>query len=89
MSANRLNPSQRRAARTLATMIVHERYRANLLRDVPAFVEAVADEIAALRQCSPVDARLELAEHHRALVELPADAPPVNPNWLNGWRLGR
>jgi len=75
MSAPALTPTQYRAARHLATAITAG-YRADLLRDAPAFVEAVAEELATLTGTDMAEALADLIEDHRALADWPASVPP-------------
>jgi hypothetical protein len=75
MPALPLTPSQYRAARHLANAITGG-YRADLLRDAPAFVEAVAEELARLTGTDMAEALADLIEHHRALADWPESVPP-------------
>jgi hypothetical protein len=74
MAAHALTAQQRRAARHLAQMILAG-YKANLRRDAPAWVEAVAEQLAELTHTDVAEATVTLIEHHRAL----ADWPPAIP----------
>jgi predicted kinase len=83
-----LTPQQRRAARHLADLIVAG-YRADLLRDMPAFVEAVAEELAALTGTDVAEATVTLIEEHRALADWPAEIPPRPVRDRHAWRPAR
>jgi len=75
MPAPALTPAQYRAARHLATAITGG-YRADLLRDMPTFVEAVAEELARLTGTDVAEALAELIDRHNALAEWPESVPP-------------
>ena len=79
MTARPLTMRQARAARMCADAI-HAGRRADLLRDDPAFVEAVAAHLALVTGTPLEDARATLVREHRALLALP-DGVTVRPHW--------
>ena len=79
MNGRPLTLQQARAARMCADAIVPGR-RANLLRDDPEWVEAVAAHLARVT-CTPLeDARAHLVREHYAVLKL-APGTEARPHW--------
>ena len=79
MTGRPLSLQQARAARMCADAIVAGR-RANLLRDDPEWVEAVAAHLALITGVALEDAKAHLVREHYAVLKL-APGTKARPHW--------